>query len=360
MTGKLFSILNDKWLQSLVRYSIYDKLKRERKKYKDNRYQTKVIDFMSNGPIAVDPEEANRQYYEVSTDFLKMILGDHLKYSSAYYENFDEDFDKKDELSGEDIKNRLSLAEEAMLKLTCDRAQLKNGQQILDLGCGLGSLSFFIAKNYEKSNVLAVTNSATQKSYIEKKIKKEKLKNLKVIKKDINDFSTTKKFDRIISIEMFEDMRNYKLLLNRISKWLKNHRSRLFVHIFVHRSYTYFFSDNEWFKADLMAQHFFVGGLMPCFDIFSFFREDLEAEKTWEVNGKNYAKTASDWLALHRKNKDEIILLFQKQLKQKRKAKKMWFHWKLFFLACRDLFNYNDGREWFVGHYLLKKRKRKS
>lgn len=344
-----------KWLQSLVRYSIYDRLKRERKKYEDSKYGAGVIDFLSSGPIAVDPKQANRQYYEVSTDFFKMVLGDHLKYSCGYYEELAEEV----LLSSENIKRRLSLAEEAMLKLTCERAELKNGQQVLDLGCGWGSLSFFIAKNYEKSSVVALTNSSTQKSYIEKKIKQEKIKNLKVIKKDINDFTTTKRFDRIISIEMFEDMRNYNLLLNRIAKWFKNHHSRLFVHIFVHRSYTYFLADDQWFEANLMARHFFVRGIMPCFDIFSFFREDLEAEKTWEVNGKNYARTASDWLALHMENKEGIVSLFQKQLEKKREAKKMWFYWKLFFLACRDLFNYNDGREWFVGHYLLKKRKRK-
>eukprot|EP00210_Caulerpa_lentillifera_P009422 g8983.t1 len=219
---------------------------------------------------------------------------------------------------------------------------------LLDLGCGWGSLTLFMASTYPNSSITAVSNSQTQKEYIDSKAHQLGLKNITVITCDINNFNIAKQFDRIISIEMFEHMKNYKLLLHRISKWLKAD-GKVFVHHFCHTKYLYEFKVER--EDDWMAKYFFTGGTMPSLDLLSYFQEDLVVKKTEYINGNHYSMTLEEWLRKMDKNKEPIQVLF-KDVYGKDHSK--WFmYWRLFYLACSELFRYNNGNEWGVAHVLL-------
>lgn len=295
-----------------------------------------LIAQLKESPIAVNTMDANEQHYEVPTPFYKYCLGKHLKYSCGYWQPGVTDIDT---------------SERDMLQITCERADLRNGQQVLELGCGWGSLSLFMATNYPQSKFTVVSNSRTQKEHIDQQARERKLDNLSVITADMNSFQTLETFDRIVSVEMFEHMRNYELLMNKVSSFLKED-GRLFIHIFTHKEYAYLFEVKD--ETDWMSKYFFTGGIMPSDDLLFYFNNDLQVEKHWHVNGTHYAKTSEAWLTNMDNHKAEIMPLFEKTYGIDQ-AVKWWVYWRLFYMACAELWNYNEGNEWIVSHYLFKK-----
>ena len=286
--------------------------------------------------IAINTLDANQQHYEVPTQFYQYCLGKNLKYSSAYYKPGVTDLDT---------------AERDMLELTCERAGLQPGQNVLELGCGWGSLSLFMSVKFPESTFTVVSNSRTQKIYIDEQAKQRNIKNLTVITADMNTFEIEDKFDRVVSVEMFEHMRNYELLMKKVASFLKVD-GKLFIHIFTHKEYTYLFEVKG--ASDWMSKYFFTGGIMPSDDLLFYFNDDLIVENHWHVNGTNYGKTAEAWLVNMDKHKAEIMPLFEDTY-GKDQAVKWWVYWRLFYLACAELWNFNQGNEWFVSHYLFHK-----
>jgi cyclopropane-fatty-acyl-phospholipid synthase len=247
---------------------------------------------------------------------------------------------------------KLDQSEEEMLRITCQRAKIQDNDEVLDLGCGWGSLSIYMALNYPQCQITAISNSATQKEYIELQIKEKNITNLKVIKADIINFQTDKKFDKIISIEMFEHMRNYELLLEKLSSFLKD-KGLLFIHIFTDKSIPYYFELNN--KSKWMAQYFFRGGLMPSANLLFYFSKHFFIRKVWRVNGTHYHRTLEAWLENMKRQKRKIKGTFR-EFYGKNEVRKWWNYWKLFFISCSEAFNYKKGNLRFISHYLLEKR----
>jgi len=294
------------------------------------------IDLLTESPIAIVPEKANEQHYEIPPQFFELVLGANLKYSSGYW--------SKEVFS-------LDESEYEMLKITCERAGLVDGQDILELGCGWGSLTCFMAQKFPNSKITAVSNSKDQRNFIQQKNDKLNLQNIKVVNADMNDFSTDEKFDRVISIEMFEHMRNYDELLKRINGWLKQN-GKLFVHIFSHKEVAYPFEDKG--DGDWMAREFFSGGQMPSHRLLMSFPDRMKIEKDWRVSGTHYEKTSLAWLRKMNTNKIEILELFKTTYGEKDASE--WFQrWRIFFMSCEVLFGFNEGSEWGVSHYLFEK-----
>ncbi len=292
----------------------------------------KVIEMMDQSPIAAVPEKANEQHYEVPPPFFEKVLGRRLKYSSGYWP---------------EGVTTLDQAEEAMLDLTCRRAGISDGQDILELGSGWGSLSLWMAQHYPASRIVTVSNSAVQRRYIVSKIAEYGIGNLQVLTADMNDFKSSSHFDRVVSVEMFEHMRNWRQLLARICGWLKPD-GRLFVHIFTHRQFTYTFDhQNNW-----MGRYFFSGGIMPSDGLMRHFNDDLVIKKHWVVNGKHYERTAEAWLRNMDNHRKDIISIFQK-VYGKASARSWFNRWRIFFMACAELWGYQHGNEWIVSHYSL-------
>ena len=294
------------------------------------------IDLLTESPVAIVPEKANEQHYEVPPKFFELVLGANLKYSSGYW--------SKEVFS-------LDESELEMLKITCERAGLVDGQDILELGCGWGSLTCFMAQKFPNSKITAVSNSKDQRNFIQQKNDKLNLQNIKVFTADMNDFSTDEKFDRVISIEMFEHMRNYDELLKRIDGWLKQN-GKLFVHIFSHKEVAYPFEDKG--DGDWMAREFFSGGQMPSHRLLMSFPDRMKIEKEWRVSGTHYEKTSLAWLRKMDTNKIEVLELFKTTYGEKDASE--WFQrWRIFFMSCEVLFGFNKGSEWGVSHYLFEK-----
>ena len=294
------------------------------------------IDVLKESPIALVPEKANEQHYEVPPRLFELVLGDRLKYSSGLWPEGVSSLDE---------------SEVAMLKLTTDRAGLVDGQDVLELGCGWGSLTLYMAECFPKSKITAVSNSNDQRQFIEARCEERNLKNVEIITADMNDFETAKLFDRVISIEMFEHMRNYEKLLGRVNVWLKN-KGKLFVHIFSHQKIAYPFEDND--DADWMAREFFSGGQMPSHRLLMSFPGQMKIEKDWRVSGTHYEKTSLAWLQKMDKNKAEVLELFKKTYGES--DSNSWFQrWRIFFMSCEVLFGFNRGSEWGVSHYLFEK-----
>lgn len=294
------------------------------------------INMLNESPIAIDTQAANEQHYEVPTRFFQLVLGRHLKYSSGLWQ--------------EGI-TQLDRAEADMLALTCTRAELRDGHDILELGCGWGSLSLYMAEHFPNSRITAVSNSRTQKEFIDATAKQRGLQNLTIITADMNHFTTDQKFDRVVSVEMFEHMRNYRKLLAKVASFMKDD-ARLFVHIFTHREYAYLFEVRD--ESDWMAKYFFTGGQMPSDMLLHYFNDDLRIIEHWRVSGLHYAKTSEAWLANMDCHRAEIMPLFESTYGTK-DAHMWWVYWRIFFMACAELWQYNSGDEWLVSHYLFRK-----
>ena len=294
------------------------------------------IRSVDQAPLAVLTEKANEQHYEVPAAFYHKVLGQNLKYSSCYFEDFVSD---------------LTTAENKALELTCEHAELEDGQQILELGCGWGSLSLWMAKNFPKSKITSVSNSNSQREYIMGQAKERNLKNLKVITADVNSFESDQTYDRVVSVEMFEHVRNHRGLFQRIHSWL-NPDGKLFTHVFCHRSTSYPFEVEG--EDDWMSKHFFSGGTMPADELFLRISGSLELETRWRWSGIHYAKTSECWLENLDRNQSEVLELFKNEMSPEQ-AKRTFHRWRIFFLACAETFGFANGQEWWVSHYLFRK-----
>ena len=324
----------------LIRLGIRHQLRRRLRQISHGETEA-LLDRMRSAPVALHTSDANEQHYELPAEFFRMVLGPRLKYSSCFWPE------------GVDS---LDAAEAAALALTCERAAIADGMEILELGCGWGSLSLWMAERYPASRILAVSNSGAQRRFIAAAAKSRGLGNLELTTNDMNSFDpgrppgSSRQFDRVVSVEMFEHMRNYRQLLERIASWLTSD-GRLFVHVFCHHRYPYLFEDNG--ASDWMARHFFTGGLMPSEDIFRHFEDDMVAEERWRLDGKHYERTLRAWLANLDRQSEQCLQLFEEAYGIAQAGR--WFHrWRLFFLSCAELFGYRDGREWYVAHSLLR------
>ena len=297
----------------------------------------KLIDHMYASPIAVNTKEANEQHYELPTKFFEYCLGKHLKYSSCYFRHGQESLDQ---------------AEEDMLTITVERADVADGQHILELGCGWGSLSLLMAKRFPQARITSVSNSKTQKIYIDEEARRRGIKNLNVITCDMNTFHIHEKFDRIVSVEMFEHMRGWPKLLEKASSFLKSD-GKLFIHIFTHRQYAYFYDEQD--EGDFIGKYFFTGGIMPSDDLLLYFQDHFKLEDHWQVSGKHYAKTAELWLKNMDAHQADIMPILSNTYGAQ-EAVKWWNYWRVFYLSCAELWGYNHGREWIVSHYRFQKR----
>jgi len=299
-------------------------------------YTRDLVAAMDASPVALCTEEANAQHYEVPADYFATVLGPNRKYSCCYW--------------GAETRD-LAAAEAAALAITCRRAGIADGQRILELGCGWGSLSLWMASHYPGARITAVPNSTSQKQWIDSQARQRGLVNLEVVTADMNHFDCHGGYDRVVSVEMFEHMRNWRQLTARVAGWLRG-GGKLFIHVFCHRSTPYFFETGD--PNDWMSRHFFSGGLMPSADLPLRFQDQLVLEDQWLWSGEHYAKTLAAWLANHDRDKDQVMALFRDVYGD---HAQLWFvRWRLFYLACEELFRFNGGNEWFVGHYLFARR----
>ncbi len=296
------------------------------------------VQTLQDSPLAINTSDANAQHYEVPAAFFLKVLGPRLKYSSCLWT--------------QDVST-LAQAEQAMLRLTCQRARIQDGQAILDLGCGWGSLSLWLAEHYPQAQITGVSNSRTQREFIVEQAESKNLLNLTIITADINDFAPTTRFDRVVSIEMMEHVRNYQQLFSRIRQWLKPD-GKLFSHIFCHKQFAYPYELHGDDQTDWMTRYFFLGGQMPSDDLFLHFQDDLSIEEHWNVNGNHYAKTLRTWLAQMDAQQSDLMPLFRQTYGDQ--AVVWWNRWRVFFLACAELFAYQGGNEWYVSHYLFSPR----
>jgi cyclopropane-fatty-acyl-phospholipid synthase len=327
------NLLPDALIRFGIRRLLAQRIREEAGRYDRAAY---VADLRTR-PLAEDTRAANEQHYEVPTAFYLHCLGRRLKYSGCLYPTGKETLDQ---------------AEEHMLALYAERAQLADGQDILELGCGWGSLSLYMAERFPRSRITGVSNSRTQREHIEAEARRRGLSNLRIITCDMNAFDTTAGgYDRVVSVEMFEHMKNYQRLLANVARWLRP-GGLLFVHIFTHARLSYHFVARD--ASDWMSRYFFTGGQMPSHDLLLQFQDDLKAVADWKVNGTHYQRTAEHWLANMDAHRAEIMPLFA-QTYGPDQAVKWWAYWRVFYMACAELWGYRGGEEWLVSHYLFRK-----
>ncbi|CAN5120009.1 cyclopropane-fatty-acyl-phospholipid synthase family protein [soil metagenome] len=289
---------------------------------------------MAERPVAEHTDAANQQHYELPARFFELCLGKHRKYSSCFYKHADSTLDE---------------AEAAALRITCQHADIQDGQSILELGCGWGSLSLWMAELYPNARITSVSNSHSQKVAIDAMAAARGLTNLTVVTADMNVFSTGRTFDRIVSVEMFEHMANWRALLTKARGWLKPD-ARMFIHVFSHVDAPYRFEVSD--TSDFIAQHFFTGGVMPSHGLMTQYADILEVEQDWRWSGTHYQRTANDWLANMDRNENEIRLLMQDVYGAEAP---LWMRrWRRFYMATAGLFGDTDGQVWGVSHYRLK------
>ncbi len=295
--------------------------------------QSAFFASLREGSIALATDAANAQHYEVPAAFFKTVLGPRLKYSCAYYDS---------------PETELAAAEERMLALTCERAGVENGMRLLDLGCGWGSLALWLAEQYPASRITALSNSHGQREHIEARARDAGFDNLEVVTANVIDFTTDARFDRVLSVEMFEHMHNYRALLERIAGWLEPD-GKLFTHVFCNRRVGYAYRAGDGW----MEKHFFTGGIMPREDQFAQFPEVVRLEQRWWIDGTHYQRTCNDWLARLDANytrvADHLVGTYGPE------SVTIWVQrWRMFFMACAELFGIDGGREYGVVHSLCR------
>jgi cyclopropane-fatty-acyl-phospholipid synthase len=290
----------------------------------------------SSAPVALVPELANEQHYELPAAFFQAVLGPQLKYSSGWWP---------------DANTDLAGSEEAMLALTAKRAEVQDGMRVLDLGCGWGSLSLWLAGRYPDAHIVGLSNSASQRRFIEARAAERGLDNIRIHTADINDFAPDECFDRVVSIEMFEHVRNHAELLARTATWLEPN-GKLFAHHFCHREFVYAYEDAG--PSDWMTRHFFSGGMMPSHDLLLHHQSDLVVEDHWVVGGEHYEKTSNAWLDRLDTRRDEVMPVLRDTYGAD--ADRWLSRWRIFFMACAELFGFRGGEEWWVAHYRMRRR----
>ena len=292
---------------------------------------------MDGADVAPVPALANEQHYEVPAEFFAAVLGPHRKYSSCLF------------APG---CTTLEAAESAALAVSCERAGLADGQEVLELGCGWGSLSLWMAAHYPRSRITAVSNSHSQRAYIQSQAMARGLANLQVITCDMNEFAAQQSYDRIVSVEMFEHMRNWRVLFRRVAGWLKED-GKFFMHVFCHRAVPYAYEDQG--PGDWMSRHFFSGGMMPSDELPLRFQDELRLEARWRWDGRHYQRTANAWLA-NMDARRQVVWPILERAYGAGEVQRWWSRWRMFFMACAEMWGYDAGREWWVSHYLFGKR----
>ncbi len=335
-----WDILPDFIIRRGIRKLLKQRLKDERAADQMERLKrvSQFAEELKKMPVAIETKAANEQHYEVPAAFYQLCLGPRLKYSSCFYKQGDES---------------IKVAEEAMFELTCTRAELKDGQKILELGCGWGSLTLWMAEKYPQAQITSVSNSASQREYILGQCKIRGFNNVTVITCDMNQFSISPDtFDRVVSVEMFEHMKNWQELFRRISTWLKAD-GKLFFHVFTHRDCAYHFESKD--GTDWMSRHFFTGGIMPSNNLAGHFQDNLKLETQWEVPGRHYGQTAEHWLENTDQHREKILGIFAETYGPE-KARQWLAYWRIFFMSCAELWNFEKGEQWMVCHYLMSKK----
>jgi len=332
-------IAPDRLIRAGIRGLLRQRLRDERRDSIDSlrEHQRAFVASLRQSPMAVDTRAANEQHYEVPPEFFLHALGKRLKYSCCYYPEGNESLDQ---------------AEEIMLVLTCERAQVEDGMDLLELGCGWGSLTLWMAEHYPKARITAVSNSRPQREFILERCRERGLGNVTIITADMNHFTTDLRFDRILSVEMFEHMRNCELLQRRIASWMRP-EAKLFVHVFCHREYAYAFETEG--PDDWMGRTFFTGGIMPSYDLLLCFQDAVVIEERWRLSGRHYQRTAEQWLRNMDRGRSQIMPVLETAYGNKDAAQ--WFQrWRIFFMACAELWGFRGGEEWLVAHYLFRRK----
>jgi cyclopropane-fatty-acyl-phospholipid synthase len=329
--------VSDQALRVAIRFGLAAELRRQSAggHAEIHRRKLALVHSLRAGPIAVEEDSANEQHYALPPAFFALVLGKHLKYSGGYWPNGDMSLDQ---------------SEAAMIDLVCERAQLQDGMSILDLGCGWGSFSLAAARRYPGSKVLGISNSAPQRQWLQATAREQGLTNVEFRTENVVHWAPPPgQFDRVVSVEMFEHMRNYDLLLRKIDRALAPD-GKLFVHIFTHDHLTYLFADN-W-----MSRRFFTGGLMPSDDLLLYFQNDLSILDHWRVDGSHYQKTSDAWLERLDSASDEALAIFMSMGMTREQARIFFTEWRLFFLSCSESFGFEGGNQYMVSHYLFGKR----
>ncbi len=332
-------LLPDRLIRRGMRRLMAARLKHERRQelVQSGEAMRRFVHQLRESPIAVHTDAANLQHYEVPTEFFQQVLGPRMKYSCCYWPA---------------PETTLGEAEDAMLELFCRRVGIEDGMDILELGCGWGSLCLWIGQRYPNCRVLAVSNSRTQRELITSRCCDLELDKVEVLTANAAEFTTDRRFDRVLSVEMFEHLRNYEQMLQRISHWLEPD-GKLMVHIFCHARYAYPFETEG--AGNWMGRHFFTGGIMPSDDLLLNFQRDLLLEDHWRFSGLHYARTLEAWLARCDARRSRILQGFESAVDTKNAARQLQ-RWRMFFMACSELFAYGGGDEWFVSHYLFAQR----